>query len=145
MNDEVQLTEEIPFNKGSLSLWRNKWKMPRTTISVLESDDGLLIANKNFENFQQLLQLVAAEAVDQDMILRIFEKAAPPRRLILKCEDDFAGQPVPNVWHPPQVAEGKLIFFCNDYIKGRIEKISIGSTGMINVANVAKGIRRGLR
>jgi hypothetical protein len=145
VRDDVELVEEVPLEGASLTFWRGKRKLPSLKVAILETGDKVLVVNKSFKNLEKLLRVAHIPNADFSKLIRIFNRAAPGRRRVIEGEQDFMGSPPFEGWHPPRIVGEDLVFFSNDYIDGRIERVTVRPDGSLDVTYIGKGRRMPIR
>jgi hypothetical protein len=141
---QVRLAEEIIIKEYSLSIWRTVGILPARKIAIFEFDKKKIVTTRNFKNFERFLKTVKPDLQNQDLLVALFTKAAPPMRTVIRQLEEVIPK-YKDVWHPPRFQDGNLTFFCNDSLGGKFERIEINSDYDLKLIELGPGKRYKLR
>lgn len=142
LRDGVYLIEEISLQGFSLSIWRQANIKPARSAAIFELDNKLVVTTRSFKHFEKLLGMLKPSQKNKTLIFNLIEKAAPPRRTVLIDPNHPDLLPkYRGVWKPPAWEKGELVFFCNDYRRGKFEKIIIRENYQLDVVELGPGKR----
>lgn len=142
----VLLEETISLGDSTLSIWCRSDVLPPRRVAIIEAGDALFVTTQSLSSFERMLRLVRPELSDVALISRLVSKAAPPNRLPLVDPHDPNILPkYQAVWRAPLVHGGALTLFCNDFRKGRFERIRIGPDYRVDVEVIGPSKKAGLR
>lgn len=144
LNSNVTLEREIPFEESDcvLMVWRSTNALPTKHIAILGCRKSQIISTRSMDDFSRFFKHARPPLDDLELLETLVSRAAPPQRAIATSPESTAWvKKHSSVWHAPTRKGKKLVFFCNDFLKGQFEKFEVSEDYDLTVSVIGPGKR----
>jgi hypothetical protein len=139
---KVRLVREIPTDREDcvLSIWADTVIKPASYVTILQTLEGVIWANRNFQSFERFLKELRPNLLCGDNLGRLFREAAPGRMCVVDSQTSLGWiAKYEHLWHEPRQQDGKIVFFCADLEMGRFLRVTITNTYDVEFDDVGPG------
>lgn len=145
LRQPARLVETIGLPRGAVEIWEGTRLKPPQRVAYYVNERGeVRCVSKSWRAFAAMLQEATPNLRDTETLVHLVNRAAPSRRRVIRSRADMLPK-YREHWEEPTGSSDQVILLCEDWARGRVERLRIHSNYHLEVEDLGPGRRIGLR